>query len=238
MAYLGDYIGHLLSEVTIGRMHADIEARRIAEIYENDPILKHFPVPRFRLPDVNIELPIIIDKIEELNTPNSIPRGGVYKRPNEDFFDDILKSIEKENGIKPGERLASKLKKNLVGTVNDLWKTSSVLLPKQIITKTLHKNVSKDLDKLKEKADKTNLKKIEKFENSLKKTIQEKISNLIQNPPRVKIRAISHEIKEHNKDEAMTKGAITKIKLSFKEESCEWIFKDNDGQIEQKLLPE
>ncbi|MDE0370392.1 MAG: hypothetical protein OXI84_09675 [bacterium] len=60
MPKLGDFLGHLLTESTMARVRADLESVRIAELYANHPLLKHMPVPRFRLPTVRFEIPVVI----------------------------------------------------------------------------------------------------------------------------------------------------------------------------------
>ena len=75
MPLLGDYLGQLLSEITIARMHADLETVRLAELYATHPLLKNFPVPHVRLPDVELELPVLIKTSEEAH-PGQPPRGG------------------------------------------------------------------------------------------------------------------------------------------------------------------
>ena len=63
MTYLGDYLGQLMAEVTKARVSADIEAVRIAEMYAEHPLLRNMPIPRFRLPSVEIDVPVLIDRI-------------------------------------------------------------------------------------------------------------------------------------------------------------------------------
>lgn len=74
MAELGEYLGHLLCEVTRARVRADMEAVRVAREYVADEsqLLRHFPVPRMRLPTLEITVPVQID---------AIPDGYVEKTP-------------------------------------------------------------------------------------------------------------------------------------------------------------
>lgn len=67
MADLGEYLGHLLCEVARARVRADMEAVRIAHEYANDDsqLLRHFAVPRMRLPTLEISLPVRIDRVPE-----------------------------------------------------------------------------------------------------------------------------------------------------------------------------
>jgi hypothetical protein len=72
MADLSDFLGHILEEITRARVSADAEAVRTAKLYAADPdgLLKHFAVPRVRLPNVEITAPMIV---------TAVPSGYVEK---------------------------------------------------------------------------------------------------------------------------------------------------------------
>lgn len=67
MNELGETLGHILCEITRARMAADLEAVRIAKNYSEDPdgLLRHFPVPRMRMPTIEMTLPVIVGQIPE-----------------------------------------------------------------------------------------------------------------------------------------------------------------------------
>ncbi len=62
MAELSEFLGHILEEITRARVSADVEAVRIAKKYASDPdgLLQCFPVPRMRLPNIEITAPMIV----------------------------------------------------------------------------------------------------------------------------------------------------------------------------------
>jgi len=67
MSELSETLGHLLCEITRARMAADREAVRIAKQYAEDDsgLLRHFPVPRMRLPTLELTLPVVVSHIPE-----------------------------------------------------------------------------------------------------------------------------------------------------------------------------
>lgn len=67
MAELSEYLGHLLCEVTRARVMADAEAVKVAKMYVNDEsqLMKTFPVPRMRLPSVEITVPLEIKDVPD-----------------------------------------------------------------------------------------------------------------------------------------------------------------------------
>ena len=65
MPALSEYLGALLAEVINARLQADLESARIAQLYASHPLLQHMPIPRFRLPNVSLDLPVAVEKIDQ-----------------------------------------------------------------------------------------------------------------------------------------------------------------------------
>lgn len=93
MAELSDFLGHILEEITRARASADAEAVRTARRYAADPdgLLRYFPVPRVRLPSVEITAPMIV----------SVVPDGHVERTDPDLLsraiaDDLLKALTRQ----------------------------------------------------------------------------------------------------------------------------------------------
>jgi hypothetical protein len=76
MPALGDFLGHLVSEINIARAEADLEAMRLAELYRTHPLMKHLAVPHFRIPTVEMSVPVTIRGMDDLPDDGSA-RGAV-----------------------------------------------------------------------------------------------------------------------------------------------------------------
>ncbi len=63
MITLKDYIGNIQKEITNARVQADLETLLIAKEYANNPLLKHFSVPNIRMKDVELNIPVAIDRV-------------------------------------------------------------------------------------------------------------------------------------------------------------------------------
>lgn len=57
---LADYVGFIFSEITRARDHADKVAKDLAIAYSKDDVLKHFSVPRFKIPEMELTIPVLI----------------------------------------------------------------------------------------------------------------------------------------------------------------------------------
>ncbi len=60
MIKLSEYLGFIFIEITNARLMADQESARIAEIYSLNPLLQKFSVPRFRIPEMELNIPVVI----------------------------------------------------------------------------------------------------------------------------------------------------------------------------------
>jgi hypothetical protein len=57
---LGDYAGYIFLEMIRAREMADAYSRAVAERYAADEVMQHFSVPRFRVPKMELTIPVLI----------------------------------------------------------------------------------------------------------------------------------------------------------------------------------
>jgi len=60
MIPLSDYLGYLFIEITNARIGADKYAAAQAKAYASDEVMKHFSVPRFKIPEMELNIPVLI----------------------------------------------------------------------------------------------------------------------------------------------------------------------------------
>jgi hypothetical protein len=61
---LGQVLGAVMADLTRARSLADQETLRIAQLYAQDPLLRDMPVPHIRLPEITLDMPILIQRLE------------------------------------------------------------------------------------------------------------------------------------------------------------------------------
>jgi hypothetical protein len=69
MADLDQVLAAVLGSLANARRMADEQTSAIAQYYQANPLLKGMTVPRIRLPEVVIDLPLIVDGVEEGQAP-------------------------------------------------------------------------------------------------------------------------------------------------------------------------
>ncbi len=60
MITVAQYLSFIFSEITRARVIADTESLRIAEEYSKSPLMKYFSVPRFKIPELELSVPMVI----------------------------------------------------------------------------------------------------------------------------------------------------------------------------------
>jgi hypothetical protein len=237
MPYLGDYIGHLLSEITIARVQADIEAVRVAELYASHPLLKYMAVPHFRLPTVTLDVPVAIKEIEEVGGEPA-PASAVVLRHLRKNFDQVVSSRLKHAGIKLSDVQVKNLNREVSRKFAEFKRTSDVPLSMTHIADELVFTTAKVLrepshEGYEEREDKPKLKRIEKLESELKTGLYMEFSKFLKAPNRLNVAIATAELREAGSSEVMAN-----IHLSITEDAFEWTMIESDGKPQSRLVPE
>lgn len=57
---LSEYVGYIFKEIVQARKLSDQASKAIAIEYSKDPILKEFSVPRFKIPEMELSIPVVV----------------------------------------------------------------------------------------------------------------------------------------------------------------------------------
>jgi hypothetical protein len=224
---LGDYLGHLISEITIARMQADIEAVRVAELYSSHPLLRNMPIPHFRLPTVELDVPVAVKKMEETQLEKA-PRGTPTLAQTRVVFDKVLAKTLSEERIRLKPEQTTTLKKALDRKTVSLTQPAEVAVDVNRVAKELSSTASKMLVS-------------SGLDVDAKSRLEQKISELarieflkLRKPPtRLQVLVNTSEIREAGPTEV-----ITRIHLKITEEAFEWTCIESDGKQEDRLVIE
>ena len=229
MPNLGDYIGHLLSEITIARMHADIEAVRVAELYAGHPLLRNMPVPHFRLPTVEMDVPVVIKQMEE-QPVGELPRGAPTLADMQKAFDKVLTKRLSEERIRLKPEYKKKLKSALDKKVDSLTRPIEIAIDVNRVADELASAASRTLT---ESGGPVDPARRSKLEEKLKEVARVEFIKLRKPPPRLQVLVTTAEIREAGPSEV-----ITQLHLKITEEAFEWTTIESDGHKRDRLVPE
>lgn len=231
MPKLNEYIGSLVSSVTSARMMSDIQTVKVAEEYAKHDLLKHFSIPRLRIDEIEMTIPIALDKIEETPHP--------FEPINSVEFNSVV--YNKLINILGFSKLPGEISRNVRSEISKLTKTldqnirlTKNLTPLKIFARELtakilglkkqYPYVERDL--------KTEI-EIEALPEHLEKILLPEIKSAPQNFADLNVIVEAHRLREQKPEN------IIQIKLKISEEGLEWDKMETaEGKIEKKLLPE
>ena len=232
MSYLGDYLGHIMSEITIARFQADLEAIRVAELYASHPLLRHLPVPRFRLPTMTLDVPVAIQGMEEAKIGES-PRGGVVLPAMRKTFDRLSALHLNSAGIKLSDTEKRDLDRALDQTLSRLALPPDVSISVTQTADQLVLTVIKALGDPERKGGAVESGRLAKLADELKAAVRQEFLNLRKAPPRLLVLVTTAELRE-----AGPKELLAHLHLSISEEAFEWTVIESQGKSYDRLVPE
>lgn len=122
MPSLGEFVGALLADAAQARIRADVEMVRLAEVYNQDPYLRNLPVPRFRLPEITVDVPLLILDVSGVaGAPGALP----FQEPSTTELRSVVRAGMRTSGIRLPRAMSSKVPADVIDRVRDLFASGS-----------------------------------------------------------------------------------------------------------------
>lgn len=113
MAELNQLIGAILRDVSQARFVSDMYSRQISFTYENDSLLRRFPVPRAEIDEVEFNLPFVVTEVKVDESRHQSRNAAVGR-----LFDDYSLRIVRA-GLLPVQQEFEKATKGLTSADAD-----------------------------------------------------------------------------------------------------------------------
>ncbi len=234
MPKLNDYIGSLVSSITDARVMSDIQTVKVAEEYAKHNLLKHFSIPRMRIDDIEMTIPIALDELKEKTETEYEPIDNI--KFNAIVYNELVNNLgltKLPNEV--SQTLRSKIAKQTQVLEQEI-RIAKNLTPlkyycKDLILLILH--IESQLLKL--KADVKRKVDIDAMPQYLEKILAQEIKLQSEKKSIEDLNVIveAHKLREQKPEN------IIYIKLKISEDGMEWNrTENNEGEIESKLLPE
>lgn len=241
MVTIKEYLGALVNGVSKARVIADLESAEIAKLYAKDELLKNFSIPRFKVADVQLDIPMVIAELGEqtekgyepidnktfnskvYQTIKDATRHNSLDRKSSDFLRKTIAAASRE--------LEEQLKGG-VGREKSLTRFSTAVSDQFIKNvKANKKNYEVMLHKMETADSDVSTKLSTHLVSSLQDDIKEPTTKI--NMEEAKVIVESAKLKEYKPEN------IIRISMKLSEEGLEWqTMEGEDGEIKQKLLPE
>lgn len=220
----------MLNDVASARVEADVESLRLAEIYSKDELLANMPIPRMRVKDLSITLPIAIDKVDERQLEEAkkpFAADTVRKKAEES-----LTNILSKRRIRLSGRDLNTVRSSLKGKTESIAKNKSWVMNQ---VKPLSNEIVSAIDAQIEKAgsnlDPVELKKIkEEFQADLRTSL----INLRPSPPNLDVIVNTSSLQNISE-----KDKLVYINFNVDEVGLEWsVYETSTGETRERLVPE
>lgn len=232
MPYLGDFLGLILSEITIARMQTDLETVRIAELYSSHPLLKTMPVPHVRLPDVDVDVPVLIKQVEEPR-PAEPPRGGAPMAELRRAFDRVLEAQLPKAGRTLAAADRDRLRALLDASTARLAQPADTAVDVNRIADELAATTLKFLEALPPQPGAQVQPVSPAVAADLKQAARIEFLKLRKPPPRLLVLVTTTELREAGNSEH-----FTRLRLKVTEQGVEWTTVESEGLLQDRLVPE
>ncbi len=226
MPALGDYLGALLAEITNARLQTDLESARIAQLYASHPLLQHMPVPRFRLPNVVLNLPVAVESADQ--PPDETAQKAELPALRQRIEGIIERELsQRKLQLTPGVRrrltrglgaLFDRLKKSGSLSASDLIKTSDDAVAATVRAMTAIREDRAATDSA--------------LESSLRQQFGAEFLKLQPPPLRVQVLVATAQLKD------FPASTLTRIQLTISEEGVEWTQTNPSDPSAKTLMPE
>jgi hypothetical protein len=202
----------------------------VAELYADHPLLRNMPVPRFRMPDVEIDVPVVVKELEEPPNGES-PHGTPSIVEMRKVFDKVITSVLAKERIAltaaNQKRLQKRLKTVLDQRVVALTRPSEIAIDINRVSLDFSTNAVKTLGGV------IKPEKRAEFEERLKGALRIEFIKIRKLPPRLNVLVTTAEIREAGPSEV-----ITRLRLKISEEAFEWTTIESDEGKDNRLVIE
>lgn len=230
MPYLGDYLGHILAELAIARMQGDIETIRIAELYAAHPLLRSMPIPHVRLGDVDIDVPVLMERPEEPRAGES-PRGSPSVPEMRRAFDGVLTAHLARRGV----TVSAVDRRKLAAALDARIPAHSTPVETSVDVHRLADDLSgvaaKFLGGIRGSPPPEGEPRVVD-DAELREAARIAFLGLRKPPPRLSVLVTSSEIREAASE------SVARIRLRISEHGVEWTQIEREGVLRDRLVPE
>mgnify|MGYP003960083537 CR=1 FL=1 len=225
MANLGDLLGSLMSGLIRARRTADEQTAALAEYYKDNPLIEGLSVPRIRIPELTIDIPLLIEDFTpeepgEMENPTKIAVATKAQ----------LDSTLSKYKIK----INPTFQKTFVNEVK-----SRLTSAKQSGTPVMKETVARSVqDAFADTLRKTNTTLTAEDKKIITKDLRTRMSavSILKKP---KSSSIEANIKTADVKERASNTSVVRLKITLKEEGLEWATQASEsGGIDRTLQPE
>ncbi|WP_299008441.1 hypothetical protein [uncultured Shewanella sp.] len=210
MNNLDEFIGSVLSSLSHARRIADEESIAIAEYYKDNPLLENLSIPRLRIPEMTLDIPVLIETISSRQSPKL--------KPAKDIVNHLM--IKLTDAFKEVDDIPTSFyaeyEKNIISKLTPLLRSKSnrLLMTKERVIRLLETTFTSTLKTTQIPITRS---QIDRFKLTISELSANNIFSTDPNSLKLSVNTSTSSVKETS-----TPDSIARIKLTLKEEGLEW----------------
>ncbi len=222
---LGSLVGSLMVSLLKARRMADEETAKLAELYKDNPLLEGLSVPRIRIPELSIDMPVLIEGSDAGEDAKSADKKKII----EATLNEIDSTASREN-ISLNNKFNTSFKTSMSKYLSEVEKKEGPVLRESI-------SRAADLAFI----DAQKIARIElsdqdkrSLAQNIRKTAYKASIIKESTPPSIRANIQTAQVKE-----LASKENVVRLKVTFREEGLEWaVSASESGGVSQTLQPE
>ncbi len=231
MSELSEILGSLMVSLVHARRMADEETAAVAEYYKEHPLLEGLSLPRVRVPEVTIDMPITIDqhhteKAAELESPTVIHKA---------VTEELRNTLDHENILSATETFRSHFDKEALRALKDIAekdRKGTVKLSREAIVRAMDTALISAQKKSRVEQELSPEQK-----SAISKQIRHRVADISvkerSQPAKLVTSAVTSEVKEKS-----THQSSVRLKVTLREEGLEWASGNAGAGTKNQLQPE
>lgn len=227
MGDLGVLLGAVISGVVHARRIADEESAAVAEYYKDNPLLSGLSVPRVRIPEISIDIPMLIEAHDE----GEADQVADATKIGASVAKELKASLARE-GLSVASADLKGFDQALTQRLNRIGLSGGNRSPREAIIRAAEEAFS---ETVKEKVvSKGTLAAANRIASNLRYSASGSALQKVGRAPALRASILTAEVKEKSSLEN-----VSRMRISLKEEGLEWSISENDdGTVSRKLTPE
>jgi len=231
MSELSEVLGALMISLVHARRLADEETAAVAEYYKDHPLLEGMSLPRVRVPELTIDMPLTIDKqipakVAELDSPRVLHQALMAQ---------LTKSLDDEDILSRTKTFQNNFDKELklaLENIAERQRSGDVRITKESLVRAVDDAFQKALKK-------TSSTQEIPFDRlaSVSKQLRHRIAAIALKSQSIPITLKTSVVSSEVKESATPLNAI-RLNITIREEGLEWATSIENGRTKSKLMPE
>jgi len=231
MSELSEVLGAIMVSLVHARRMADEETAAVAEYYKDNPLLEGMSLPRVRVPELTIDMPLTFEKHipakdAELNAPSVIHKSLM------DQFKQSIAEEELTGDTKAFQAMFDKEAKTALQKMAEIQKSGGTRVTKEAVLRSVDDAFAKALKK-----SSTNREiPFEKSDN-ISTAIRHRVAQIALKNQSSPISFVANATTSAVK-ESTTAANSVRLQITLREEGLEWATSSQDGKLTHRLQPE